>query len=86
MTVPPLCKVIISIVGKRKTVCYNVRRNGGEYEKTKEISEKFNRGIAGYHAGRHSSGLRQGGEDRRYNDSCRLPERADLAGTLKPDG
>lgn len=25
MTVPPFCEVRISIVGRRKTVCYNVR-------------------------------------------------------------
>lgn len=42
MTVPPLCKVIISIVGKRKAVCYNVRRKragktvGGNEENMKK--------------------------------------------------
>ena len=30
MTVPPFYKVIISIVGKRNTICYNVRRKEPE--------------------------------------------------------
>ena len=97
MTVPPLCEVIISIVGKRGAVCYNVRRKEPErlpavvrriskYEKTKEIGEKFDCGIDCCHAGRHPAGLWQCREGRRYDDPCRLIEGTDLVGTLKPDG
>jgi len=49
MTVPPLCKVIISIVGKRKTVCYNVRRKrAGETADGSEMEKRLKMRSRGY--------------------------------------